>query len=323
VILKAAKDDAVEVRIASMEALAVIGEPSAVSMLAETAASASTAEVERTAARNALDRMSGQDADKAIVAALSAAPAGVKLELIRTAGERGIREAAGPLLASLRDSDRTVRREAYRALRETAGEPDVPALLELLKSAASESDRREIERALSSALRRSPAARSADVASAYRSSTDAIVRASLLQVMGQAGTAEVLPVLQTALDDSSPDLVRAAILGLTEWPDDQPLKGLLAFAGKASDQAHQILAVRGVLKLLALPSMRPAGETVGLLAKTMDLSRQPQEKKTVLALLAQYPTKEALQLAQSAAADPAVASEAKVAAQRIQRALPK
>jgi hypothetical protein len=252
---------------------------------------------------------------------ISASPTPVKVELIRSAGERGIQKAADVLLASVKDSDRNVRREAFRALRETAGAGQVGPLLELLLTTKSQSERREVERALSSALRRSPPERSKDVVAAYEKAEAADLRSSLLQVMGQAGTSQVLPVLRAATKDSNPDIVRGAILGLTDWPGEEPMNDLLALAGETQSASHRILALRGFLNLVQLPSARPAEDTVGMLAAAMKLASQPDEKKAILGLLPRYPAPQGLELAKSAMADPAVENEAKMAVQRLERML--
>jgi HEAT repeat protein len=321
VILKSASDEAIGVRIAALDGLGVISEPSSVSMLAERASSTTLEEPERAAARSALDRMRGESVDAAIVSGIGSAATPVKIELIRSTGERGIQKAADVLLASVKDSDRNVRREAFRALRETAGAGQVSPLLELLLTTKSQSERREVERALSSALRRSPPELSKDVVAAYEKTEAADLRSSLLQVMGQAGTSQVLPVLRAATKDSNPDIVRGAILGLTDWPGEEPMKDLLALAGETQSASHRILALRGFLNLVQLPSARPAEETVGMLATAMKLSNQPDEKKAILGLLPRYPAPQGLELAKSATADPAVENEAKMAVQRLERTL--
>ncbi|MEX2300887.1 MAG: HEAT repeat domain-containing protein [Bryobacterales bacterium] len=317
----ALNDSAPEVRVAATEALAIAGDSGSVVTLAEIAASSSSDEAQRDAARIALDRMQGEDVDRAIVSAIGPAVEGVKIELVRAAGERGIVEASDVLLSEVRSPQRGVRSAAFRALRETAGEAQVPALLELLLATKSAAERRDSERALSAALSRSPAGRSADVVAAYQAADTAAVRVSLLQVMGQSGTAEVLPLLRTTLSAEDPELVRAAILGLTEWPNDEPLQELLAFAGKVENPTHQILALRGALKLLEHPTDRPHGESVDVLAAVMQLAQQPDEKKAVLAQLPSYPTREALKIAEGAVSEPAVAEEAKMAVRRLQRSV--
>jgi HEAT repeat protein len=318
-IVKAAKDADREVRLAAFAALAVMGEAASVGMLAETAASEAATEAERAAARAALDRMPGAAVDQAIVAAIGAAPGKVKVELIRSAGERAIGAASSSLLAAANDSDPNVRREAYRALRETAGRAQMPALLELLTSRTNETDRREAGRALSAGLRRSGSGPSIDLIAAYRLSLDANVKSVLLQVMGQSGAKEALPLLRSTLADPSEELVRAAILALSEWPGEEPLGDLLEFAGQTRNAAHQVLALRGVLKLMDLPSQRAHTESAKILAAVMKLARQPEEKKGALALLPRFPVKEALRVAEAAEADAAVAQEAKAALQRLRR----
>jgi HEAT repeat protein len=318
---EALRDSAPEVRVAALQALSIASDSGAVVTLAGIAAASSSNEAERDAARLALDRMKGEDVDRAIVAAIGPAAEAVKIELFRAAGERGIQEASDLLLGEVRGPSRGVRSAAFRALRETAGEAQVPALLELLLSTKSASERRDTERALSAALRRSPPSRSADVITAFRSADTPAVRVSLLQVMGQSGTGEVLPILRATLADDDPELVRAAILGLTEWPDEEPLQDLLAFARGAQNPAHQILALRGVLKLMEHPTVRARSESVEILAAVMELSQQPDEKKAVLAQLPGYPTPEALKIAERAASEPAVAEEAKMAVRRLQRSV--
>jgi HEAT repeat protein len=309
------------VRTAAIAALAVIGDPASVILLAEVAASDTATEAERTAARSTLDQMRGEAVDKAIVAALGSAQGKVKVELIRPAGERGITSSVGVLLEAARSEDIAVKRAAVRALRDTVGPEQISDLIALLTGAIGEADRREVERALASALRKSPPPKGSLVVEAYRSAARPEVKASLLQVMGQAGTAEVLPTLREALAGSEADVVRASILALTEWPTEEPLSDLLAFSGRTQNPAHQVLSQRAVLKLLDLPSKRPAAESVKILSTLMGHARQTEEKRSVLALVVRFPTKEALTVAEAAANDPSVTVEAKAAIQRLRRSL--
>src|SRR5262249_25732427 len=151
--------------IVALNGLARLGSAAEIAMLAARAAAGSGDE--QAAARTALAGISGDAADTAILQAIPGAEAKVKAELIRAAGERGIRAAPGLLLATASDPDRGVRMESIRALRETAGAPQVPVLLELLKAA--DRDRRELERTTAAAIRRSPGSPVGDVLTAYGS----------------------------------------------------------------------------------------------------------------------------------------------------------
>src|SRR5215207_2693332 len=113
--------------------------------------------------------------------------------------------------------------------------------------------------------------------------------------MGQTSSPEALPVLRAGIKDSDPEIARAAILGLSAWDSSAPLTDLLNLAksaprpntaeltatpgGQGAGGAGrpgggggggrgmapptnnvQILALRGVLRLIVLESKRSASE---------------------------------------------------------------
>jgi len=318
-LVSATKSDTPAERIAALEGLARLGDASVVGLLAQTAASATGAE--QAAARNALARLPGAPVDAAIVAGLTAGSAEVRIELMRAAASRGLRAAAETLVKTARDSDAQIRRESLRALRETAGGAQVPALLELLNAASSAADRRETERALSSALRAGEPPGVAAVVAACESASQTETRISLFGVLGRTGDPQALPPLRRALGDSSAEIQRAAILALGEWPGAAALPDLIKIASSDPNAAFRVLALRGYIKLAALPSERPPRETVKLLAEGLGAAQRPDEKKLVLAALPGAVCPEALALAESLRSDPAVAAEAKAAADRLRRAL--
>jgi HEAT repeat protein len=318
-VLEAVRDDSGDVRVAALETAGTLGDASHVALLAEAAATRQGAE--QAAARLSLARLRGDDVDGALLGSLEKADPQVKIELIRAIGERRLDSATDILLATAQDSNRDVRREAVRALRTTAGPGNVPALLALLQGAKAASERTEIERTLSSTLKRYEEAGVGSVVSAYGSTRDAGVRASLLLVLGSVGNKDGLPSMKKALKDKQPEVVRAAILGLTEWPSPEPMPDLLLLARRTSHRPHQVLAVRGYIKLASLSSRRPAKETVALLAEALPLARQPEEKKAILGLLPRYPCPEALELASGLTEEEAVAEEAKQAVERIKQSL--
>ena len=305
-------------RIAGLRALGDIGDTGAVPLLASAAANGEAAE--RQAARDSLQRLRGADVDQAIVNSILNAEPKLKLELIRAARERGTAAATPALIEISLGADAPARGEAFRALRQTAGLGDVPALLALVQKAAP-ADRQEAGAALASALRRFEKADTAPVIGAYQSSGDPGIRRTLLEALGQTGSAKVLPYLREALKGSDPELTRVAILSLSDWPAAAPLDDLLTLAKTTHNPAQQVLALRGFIKLIALPSGRTADQTTDLLASALSLAKQPDEKKMALAALPRYACPAALRLAQSLTTDPAVGAEAGAAAKRIAQTL--
>jgi HEAT repeat protein len=304
-----------EVRIAALSGLGKLGDESNVELLAEIAAT--TQGPQQAAAREALYSLRGERVDKAIVAALGAAPGRVKVELIMAAGERGIAAASTLLIAAVGEKDPDVHREALRALRYVAGVADVPALLQLLLRAATAADRRESAQTLASVLRRSGATQIELVVAAYDQTPSNEARLALIEVMGQASSDVAVPLLRALLGSPDSAIARAAILALTEWASPAPMADLLPLAREHQNPALQILALRGYLRLVALPSPRPPTESARLLGEAMSLARQAAEKRTILSMLANFACKEALEVAQAATKDRDVAEEAAAVVDRL------
>lgn len=307
------------IRVAAIRALGRNGAPEDAGILARRAAGSE--EAEREEARSALVRLKGAAADAAIVQAMPSADPKLKVELIKAASERGTQEAVPELLSSARSTDRDVRREAYRALRDIAPASAAPTLVALLAQAPSAADRRELERALASTLRRNPQAPLAPLEQEYDAARSSDIKASLLSVMGQSARDDALPRLRAALALPEPPLRRAAILALTEWPTPAPAAELLNSARSDSEPALRILALRGYIKLVSTPSNRAPAEVAAQLAEVLKLSPQPEEKKALLAALTRFICRESLEVAKSLAGDPAVAAEAKAAVERLERSL--
>jgi hypothetical protein len=84
---------------------------------------------------------------------------------------------------------------------------------------------------------------------------------------------------------------------------------------------HRVLATRAFVRMIGQePNRAPEGAAADLL-KLLSVSPRPEEKKLVLAMLGRFPCVTSLKTAESFLADPSVASEAKLAADRIRRAL--
>lgn len=319
VLLQGVSSEDEAVRIASLNGIAQLGAAADIAMLAKHAATATGDE--QAAARSALGSIPGVSADAAVLQLLPNAEPKTKVELIRAVGARGIASASEALLSAATDSDRAVRIESVRALRETAGGKQVPALLALLVKTTSDSERKEFERTLSTAVTRSKGSAVEDVVKTYRGVSDAGPRISLLNVLSAAGDPTALPVVREALQDPNADIQRAALNALSGWPTPAPMDDLIALARSGGAPAQQILALRGYIKLVQIPSNRTPAETAALLKTAMAMATRPEEKRSVLAVAQKVVCPESLDLARSALNDPQVAAEAKLAATTLQRGL--
>ena len=319
VLLEAASGASEAVRAAAISGLAKVGTAADIPLLAARAASA--AGEEQSAARAALAGLRADGGDAAILQLLPRAEPKVKLELIRAMGGRGITSGSEALLAAAADTDREVRVESIRALRETAGTPQVPALVVLLAKASNETERRECERTLTAAIRRSPEAPVAGVIEAYRTANASPVRVSLLNVLSGVGNSAALAVVRQALEDPAADVQRGALNALANWPTPDPLDDLLALARSTGDATRPVLALRGYIKLAQLPSGRTPRATAALLGTAISVATRAEEKKSALAALQRVVCPESLDVARHSLSDPAVAAEARLAVETLERAL--
>jgi HEAT repeat protein len=316
-LLGATSDASEAVRVAALNGLAIAGTANEIPLLADRAAA--TSGDEQAAARNALMSIRGNAADAAILQAIPGAAGKVKVELIRAAGQRGITSSADVLLGCAAENDRAVSLESIRALRETATAAQAPVILALMKSSAA-GDRTEWERTLAAAIRRSPSAPVNELTSAY-GKADAGMRGLLLSVLSAIGNPAALPLIRSAVADSDPELQRRAVNALAGWPTPEPMPDLLALARTAPNPAHRILALRGYIQLVQLPSSRTPSETAALLKTAIAAATRPEEKKLILSAVQRLACPASLEIARQETGDPQAAAEAKVAVTTLEREL--
>jgi hypothetical protein len=140
---------------------------------------------------------------------------------------------------------------------------------------------------------------------------------SLLSVLGKIGDEAALPVLREALGDKEDKIKDAAVRALSDWPTAAPAADLLKVAQTSENQVHKTLALRGYVRLAALPSNRPSEETMKMYKDAMSLAADASEKKMVLSGLGSTGSFEAMQMAASYLDDKELKEEAEAAVVKI------
>jgi HEAT repeat protein len=316
-LLKAVRSASAPVQAAALGGLGKLGDQSSLMVLAEAAAAGTG--VQQAAARAGLVSLRGPAVDAALIEGIGSSAGKVRYELIIAAGGRGTAGAADAIAKMLPDKDPDAQREALRALRNIAGLPQVPALLDALMKAPAPSEGREAAQTLAVVVKRVQPSQIGAVLTAYQSTSSLQPRLGLLEVMGHSSRAEALPVLRASIHDSNVEVVRAGILALSEWNDPAPLADLFAIAKTGPTPTLRILALRGYLRVIAARSHRSNAESARMLAEAMPLATDVAEKRMVLALLPSFPCPESLEVARSAMNDQAVKEEANAAANRVEQ----
>ena len=152
VILKMLDSQTEAIRAMAARALSSLASPADVSVLAKVAATGS--EPEKNAARHSLRQLRGHEMSVAMIEALKSADAKSKVELIGVLVDRKVSESMPVVLKSADDSDLGVRLAVLAALRVMSGANHTALVVERLKLAKDESERKLATLALRATCKR-------------------------------------------------------------------------------------------------------------------------------------------------------------------------
>jgi HEAT repeat protein len=321
-LLTAAEDPSVEVRLAALRAIGKAGGAKSVAFLATKAARTSGAEQE--AARESLAMLRGPDVDLAILAHFGqVADDAVKAELVGAAGARRIAGGKPALMAMVKSASPLLKAKAAAALGDIAGTEDVPDLLGLLLGLEDETARESMQDTVAAVARANPRelSRAATVKAFLTGENDPKKKADLLRVLGKIGDDSSLALIRAALTDKDESVVDAAVRALADWPTGMARDDVYEVARSSFALHHRVLSLRAFVRMIGLEPFRAPDGAVADLLRALAVAPRPEEKKLVLGMLVRFPCVAGLKTAESLLADPTVAGEAKLAADRIRRAL--
>jgi HEAT repeat protein len=319
-VIEATKAKDESVRVAALKAIGDLGDASSVGLLSRTAAAKRG--VEQKAARGSLYRLHGPKVDETVLEAITSAEAKVKVELIRSTGERNIAAGVEALLKTATEKDASVRRESIKVLKTIAELNTLPALVRLLIGVQGSVDRREAEKTVTAVAHKigDESKQAEAVLDALPSVEDVTGRCSLLRVLGKIGDNSALGVLRKGLKDKNAAVKETCVRALAEWPTAEPVADLLKVVQASDNKLHHVLALRGFVRLIGLDSGCSAQETIGLYKQAMSLASDMSEKKMVLSGLANLKSLAALQMASAYLKDKNLQQEAEVAVVQIAEA---
>jgi hypothetical protein len=126
-----------------------------------------------------------------------------------------------------------------------------------------------------------------------------------------------LEALRAARRNGDAAVQDTAVRGLTDWPDARAIADMPDIARTAESLPHKVLALRGLVRMAALPGGREPAETAKLLGEALALASRSEEKKMALAALGDVPHLAALELASGCLADKELELEAATAVVKI------
>jgi HEAT repeat protein len=308
------------VRAAAFEALGSVGDEATALMLAKMAAQKGG--VEKNAARESIAKIRGADVDGALLGEIPKAVAKVKAELVRGLAARRAKIAI-PTLENLAasDADVNVRVEAINGLGNISSPESLEPLLRVLLSAKDQKETQAAESAIAAVLSRieNPDERAAHLMTPLATASGN-QRMALLRLLGRTGSRKALATLRQELKSGAQEMHDATVRALSEWPDAAVIPDLIAIARVDPSQTNKVLALRGYVRVVALPSERKPVETARLLGEALAIA-PAGEKKAILGALGAVGDVEALRLAAPLMDNEEVRTEAIAASLRIARAV--
>jgi len=297
VIVDAINHNDPEVRIEGLKALAKIGDSADVLFLAEKASTLRG--MERDHARESLYTLAGPDIDKTILFAIEGADPEIKVELIKSIGERNISSAVDLLIKLSGNSDPAVRVESIEALGKIATPDNLSDIIRILINVQSERERKIAETAIYSVMLKMPdgSHKSKDLIAILPTMNDPLTLNSIIAILGEIGDNRDYPVLKEYLKSEYPEIQLAAIRALSKWPDATPKEDLKAIAETTDDIRKHMLALRGYVQVVIADENFTEDQKYAEIRNAFNIASGNDEQKIVLSGLGKVISLEALKFA--------------------------
>jgi len=273
----AARSDQPLLQLAGIRGLGLSDDAAAVPLLID-ALSAGAERAE--AARQALCALPREAVVEALLKALTDRPE-IRRQVFESLNRLKCYEAIDPLIAMAARQDAETFGPALEALRGIADpdQRDVPRLVELLLK-VDEKNRAEVERAILIVCEKG-SDRAAPVWAALDklNPTD---RTKYLPLVGRLGGEKALRAIDAALSDADPDVRRAAVRALCNWPNADLSDRLWSIADADPNKEFRQWALRAYVRVVTLKSDRPADQTLAMLKKAMQGADNVEDQQWVL-----------------------------------------
>ena len=273
-----------------------------------------------------LERMDAVGIDGLILEALSSAtePA-LRIDLIHLLDVRGATNAVSRLLEQAAGPDAKVAAAACYALKSLARPRDLPALLELTRSAKDQSVKEAAESAVCAACAGMGGDAGAEaVLARLEAAREPAERNSWIRILTTLGCARALPAIEAALGDTNEAVADNALEQLGRWPDPAPMDSLLAVAETAADPLRRRRALLSAARMAAMAaeeSQRPAGVVAAWLERASAAAQSVEEKRLLISALGRLKIARSLRLLLPYLEDRSLEAEAALAVVNIAPAL--
>jgi len=280
-VVAALNDKDKDVRLAAISAIPQLAGADAVPLLLSMMETDLVDEI--TATQDVLMRMGDDDAIRSMVTALPHASSTGRVAIIEMLAARRAQQYVNVVFTLAKQDDPTVRSAAIAALGPLADEEDLPRVVAFLRNAATDPERTAAQNSVAAVARRSvnPGQCIDQILSAFATATETD-RSYLMPVLAAVGGPKALQTVLNGTRSDNEDLQDAAVRALAEWHDVSAVEELLAIARTSANLIHQVLALRGYIRLTGTADLS-AEQKFQMYKDAMAAATQPNEKMLVLA----------------------------------------
>lgn len=247
-----------------------------------------------------------------------------KVALIDALGKRGNPLAGDALLLQSASTDPETLKSSYLALIRTASAEELPRLTTTLLAIGDDSLRRSCAVYLAQFIQRMEKTNEASqVLSGFLIGQELspAQKATMVTLLAAAPTAESLERISGLQNDSYPALRDAVVAALASWPDNSAWKPLLNVFEESDVSSHRSQSLRALLEIQMDDNPQATADLAQRYSSLLKAAWSNEEKKMILAAMAHAAHPDTLELALEQLGNPAIATDARSAAQRISASL--
>jgi len=282
-LLKIAKGGEKVLRLASVRALAELGDSRAAPVLMDLLKDTDGQIVQ--AAAMTLAVLPAPEVNDDVVKMLEFPDNAVRIRMIDLAGQRRIKKAIPLLVKAMEDKDDAVRFAAITNFGMLSGMPEFPSLLDKLGRSTNAGEIAALEKAVSAICQTGN-----EQKSCVQKLSEALPKATLeskqaiLRVLRVSGGPEALKTVRGAVSDSSKEVHMAAMRALSEWKTADAAPVLLELAKSSTEEVDKVLSLRGYLGMASRKDLS-AKEKMTICTEAAPLIKRDDEKKMLMGAL--------------------------------------
>jgi HEAT repeat protein len=313
---KLAVDENPALRTAAINALARLGDASSIPVLAGALKDSALA----SKITPALVELQGRGVVEALLKQAESGEPTVRQAMLGVLAERLQAEALPVVRKSLKEDNAGIREASLKTLSVLGVAQDFNELAGMILTTREESEREQVGRTMSAiGDRLSDKSALCEPVLQALAKADEPTKICLLTVLTSLGGERALQAVRASLA-GPPEVRKTAVRALADWPDAGPMADLLEVAKSDADKSSQVLALRGYIRMIGMQGGQAATKLQAY-RQAMDLAGRPDEKRLVLAGLADVPGADALKMAEAYLDEPALKREAFLAYERIAESL--